>query len=273
MGNDMNCVCVTTFRKNPALRVFIESYLKYGDLDNLAHFVICDDEFPTAQPVYDEFKDQFNGKLRYLGGPLEQKIRTKKGKIITTKLEKAERVGIARNKNRGIKFFLEETNDDHLYLFDDDIEFIDSGLEANVLEANWTHITGYLADYRDPMSMLGFFQQFPPFHETEHLYWCMGSQGVMLYFYRSAIERLGYMNHDWPGKYGYEHSVHSARLSRIEGFYPEYYAILKGCPYFFRTQQVANDYAAVPQENAAMFQALLDKVYTGYALKVHEPGV
>lgn len=218
------CHAVTTFKKNTALRVWVETFFKFHDAELLGHLVISDDNYPEAQEVYDEFKDQFEGKLIYIGG---------------------ERAGIAKQKNRCIRYFMEETEDNCLICYDDDIQFVGAGLERQILKAKYAHITGYLGDPRFPNQwdiILPFFQDFKPMGETEYLWFCPGSQGVMMFMTREVINQVGYFDTEWKGRYGFEHSIYSNRINKIHGFYPDWFPVLKGCERFFITQEVPNNY-------------------------------
>lgn len=245
--NDL-VVSVTTYKKNEALRVFISTYLQHGDLERLSHFVICDDDAPNAKEVFEEFKPAFQGKLRYIGG---------------------SRVGIAKNKNRGILFFRDHTESKHLILFDDDIMFVGSGLEKACIDSRWKHITGYLE------SEDHFFKLFPPFAEDENLWFCAGSQGMFLYLRRECVEKVGFMPTHLKSIYGFEHDWYSNMINRSFGMHPKYYALLKGCQNYFTTQQVPNNYQVknVYENQKQYNKALEDMLHKGEGLKVPNPGV
>jgi glycosyltransferase involved in cell wall biosynthesis len=246
------CYAVTTYKKNMALRIFLDTLLAKADPEALSHVVICDDNYPEAECVYKEFEPLFKGKLVYIGGA---------------------NLGIARNKNRGIWYFLEKTEDDHLLLFDDDIEFLSPGLEGLLVLAKWPHITGYLDNYEDPGTKKPFLEIFQPAHETEDLWFCYGSQGVMLYMTRDIVKKVMYFNTDWKGKYGFEHDAYSNRINKVMGFHPKYYAILKWAPHIFKSQIVANNYTEDAKKNLPQYAKIFSEVMEGNSLIVREPSI
>lgn len=249
------CLCVTTYRKNKALDRFLESLLEVYDRDKVAHVVVCDDEYPTAQPVIEKYLEQFEGRLVYIGGT---------------------RSGIAKNKNRGLAYFLKETKDQLVVLFDDDIQFRNPGLENALLQAGWGHINGYLGvPGQDPLTLPHFisFPVTPDGASDETKWFSNGAQGVMLFMTREVVEAVGYWDTDWKGKYGYDHAVYSARINRFYGYKPQYYATLKNCERYFITQEVANDYEAKPEENHPQYLKKMENITNGDGLRYPDPGV
>ena len=281
MQTDSFCYCVTTYNKNPALRVWMETFLEHRD-DRVKNVVICDDsDESNALEVFHEFNTKMpkDCNLHYRGG---------------------RRVGIARNKNRGLKFFMQETDARFVVLWDDDVEFVGPGIETQLLKAEYAHITGYLGDIRDadgnmqhiPFGATGnpFFVTFPVAGETDYLCFCAGSQGVMLFCVREVIERVGYFDVDWKGYYGFEHSIWSNRINRGFGICPDWFAILKGCERYFQTQQVPNTYEpdylkdkdgklqvneqGTPLfKNTAQWEKRKTEIYAGIGIKSMDPGV
>jgi glycosyltransferase involved in cell wall biosynthesis len=220
------CWSVSTFKKNLALDRWLDTFAQFHDVESLSHFVITDDDFPTARPIYEKFKPILGDKLAYIGGC---------------------RKGIARNKNRGIRYFLEKTEDEILILCDDDIQWCGKGIEQAFLGSNWAHILGYwgapeLEDFRD---IPYFATDHPIFAETKDLMFSSGAQGVMMFAGRNVIDPnnggIGYFDLP-PGMYGYEHSLYSNRINRKFGYHPDYFAFLKDCERFYIPQSVPNDY-------------------------------
>lgn len=260
----MICLCVTTYKKNEALRGWLQSIENFGSVSTV---LIADDNNGEAQPITEEFqaaheRGEFPFQLHYATGP---------------------RSGIAKNKNRCIKFFLEQTSDPYLVLSDDDITFKQAEwgepyIADLLIKATSTrglkHCTGYLGGSFGKIAPDGsvsqiadpFFTQFVPLGETEYLYFCRGSQGILLFFVRDLIERVGYMDSDFDGFYGMEHSAFSARCNRLDGRNPELFAILKASPNYFGCQGIPNQYLADPQTNAAQYVKKITETYAGIRL-------
>lgn len=267
------CLAVTTYKKLPALRGWLESVPNFGRVGIIC---ICDDNNGEAQAVAEEYQS------RYEAGTYPFPIAYATG----------ENVGISRNKNRGIKFFLEspEAMDcKYLVMSDDDISFVESEFGERRIgdllvkaseNSGLKHITGYLGGNfgkinDDGTATLGsdpFFEQFVPAGEDEYLYHCGGTQGILLFFHRELVELEGYFAM-FKGRYGYEHCHYSMRANRLEGRTPELYPVLKNCPNYFHCQGIPNDYIANPAENAADFQKYRIDVYNGIGLSVRESGV
>lgn len=267
-------VAITTYKKLEALRGSLDSLENFG---RVGYIHIADDNDFEARETAEQYQSQYeHGKffapLAYSSGP---------------------NMGIARNKNRGIKWFLtapEAKEFNYLVLVDDDIAFTKSSFgevylgDALVKAAEHSelqHITGYLGGSFGKVNPDGtvsyvdepFFTQFPPKGEDEYLYYCMGTQGILLFFTRALIEVMGYFDSDWNGRYGYEHAILSMRSNRLEGICPEMYPILKGCPNYFHCQSKPNDYVADPSQNAAQYQKKRIDVYNGVGLSKQNPGV
>lgn len=245
---------VSTFLKNDALREFLDSYRMYGDRENLETLVICDDsDNKTAFEVYKEYSTVL--PLAYTGGD--------------------KRVGIARNKNRGIKFF-GETKSDVLILADDDILFTGEGIEDHFLECAKTreHVTTYLGNYHQVCPQENaFFDTFPPYREDENLYYCTGSQGMLLFQTRDIVDQVGYMDLlNFP--YGFEHSLWSNRISRLTGYYMDDFPIMKRSPKYFKgNYSWPNQYIAEPEKNNAFWQKRKLEIFEGKNLRGTSSGL
>lgn len=248
-------VAVTTYKKPEALRGWLDSCQAIGSLHSVA---VCDDNDGETKEIVEEYKLRFPFPLHYLSG---------------------ERQGIAGNKNRGIQWFLSQTDAaPYLLLSDDDIKFseapvhteLEAGIGDRFIRAYFgtglEHITGYLGNYADPLSGNPFFEQFPPIAEDDYLYHCGGSQGLLLFFTRNIVEKVGYFSL-WRGVYGYEHVDYSMRCGRMDGRCPELYPILKHCNQYFRCQGIGNNYSADPKDNEKQyFQKRVD-AYVGVNLR------
>jgi hypothetical protein len=221
----MDFLVVTTYKKNIALRVILDSMVenKYTDKNIVC---IVDDCMGNAREVYEEFTSKIP-KLVYTTGK--------------------KRMGIGVNKNRGIRLFLEEFKDcQYLNLSDDDIVYTAPGLHKRYRQVmnqeGISHITGYLGGEFDKVKEEnGFFKLFPPAMTAKDIAYCPGVQGLNLYYKRDIVEKAKYFN-KLPYFYGFEHSLYDCRVNRLEGRTPDIHPILLSSPKYFVTQEVPNDY-------------------------------
>lgn len=273
--NDI-AISVSTYKKPEALRNWLDSVRHFG---RIVAVHVADDNDGEVQAIAEEYQRKHEmGAYPY---PVSYSTGTNGG--------------IAKNKNRGIKWFLnapEASAAKYLVLSDDDIVFTPCILpgvipligDAFVTAAEQTglrHVTGYLGGSFGKVNDDGtvtfqaepFFTQFPPKAETELLYFTFGgTQGILLFFDRELVDLLGYF-HQFPGRYGFEHAEYSMRANRIEGRCPELYPILKNCQEYFHCQGIPNNYEARPQENAAEFEARRVDIYNGIMLSKKVAGV
>jgi GT2 family glycosyltransferase len=250
-------VAVSTYKKNKALREILRSLIE-NKYSVKADILICDDNNGEAGEVYEELKP-FLPNLFYTTGPNR---------------------GIARNKNRGIKFFL-ENGYDRLLSMDDDIEMISPGIleafEKAHKETGEHHINSFLGSYIDPIEKKGFFQVFPvkACSESKQVLWCEGVQGICCWYTREIVERLGYFNL-FRYRYGYEHAAYSARAHRVQGTCPELFCMLANSPKYFKTQEVPNNYEIPGKEidaQGVQYREIINKVYNGLDLKQTDHGL
>ena len=265
-NNGIFVISVSTYLKNSALLAFLFSFYRfYKDNGRLEAIHIADDGNNHAKKCIERFERRFfTNKIVYSTG---------------------ENKGIAKNKNRGIKYFLEKSIADNLILFDDDLIIKHSGLFDRLLDAdkefNIGHITGCLGGTFGQIDDQGnvnfnnpFLDQFPPEASTKYLLFCEGAQGIMNYFTREALTLVGYYDIDWKGRYGYEHSIHSSRLLKLRGRYPKMYPILKNSQKFFvGNYNFPNQYDANPQLNSDQYQKKLIDVFNGINLQNKNPGI
>jgi len=270
--NDI-ALCVTTYKKPTALRGWLESVSNFGRVGVVN---VCDDNDGETQEIAAEFQ------LKFEAGDYPCQV------VYSTGL----RGGIARNKNRGIKFFLEAPEAAHckyLVLSDDDIVFTKSEwgelfigeyFVKSAEAAGLKHVTGYLGGAFGRVNADGsvvtqaepFFTQFPPQSADENIQYTLGgTQGVLLFFHRELVEKLGYFR-IFPGKYGYEHAEYSMRANRIEGRTQDLYPILRNCGNYFHCQNIGNNYWDDPKENDKEFQKAREEIFSGLYLQRKNPG-
>lgn len=261
-------VSVSTYKKPEALKGNLQSIL-----DSIGPGVLAVNISDDNDGECEEIAKEFSPKFEEAG--------------ITLTYSTGENKGVAANKNRGIKFFLEDPvaqKCNYLILSDDDIkftkarwgeEFFTTQLLKATVECKMHHITGYLGHYKDPLTGNGFFKQFPPIMEDEYMLYCGGSQGILLFFTREAVLQAGYFD-IFPTRYGYEHALYSNRINRIYGFEPRMYPILKNCHRYFGCQNIANNYEVIVDEvkkNSAFYLKRLGQVIDGVGLTVTNSGV
>lgn len=245
-------ISVTTYKKNAALIPFVQSILDTGMHEGNT-LLICDDDNGGAREVFDQFKDKLD--LVYVTGKNQ---------------------GIARNKNRGIRYFIENKEFDRLILADDDITLYAPGIledfEAARAAEGSDHINSYLPDS-------GYFKAFPVISmaSSELICYCQGVQGIFGYYTRELIEKLGYYFPNWPYHYGFEHSEYSARALKLEGNCPELFPSLWNSDLYIKAQQIPNNYEVdlkkVFGKQSELYHTRLQKIYSGVELSVRQHGL
>lgn len=120
------------------------------------------------------------------------------------------RSGVATTKNKGIKWFLEETDADYLVLADDDVWPVKDwkfNYIAIMEKYSIPHLSPVLVGSRIV-------------EETADLTYGRHPNGTILIYTREALEKVGYMRAKDFGKFGWEHVEHSKRIANC---YPEIY--------------------------------------------------
>ncbi len=235
---------VSTYLKNGALREFLDSAIKNDYLET-CDILICDDADGHAKEVFAEYPQ--------------------KGLLYTT----GSNLGIARNKNRAIRFFLEQKHYTHLILTDDDMLFTAPGLFEECIAAGWPHTMGYLGEMSCSLEGArgGFFDTFPIKGKTDiepETIFTNGSQGVMLYMTRDVVEKCMYYPIA-PGRYGYEHSIYSNIINNAYLKYAmDWFPFLKTFPKFMvGNYNHPNQYEAKPEENQKWWLDMRNKIQSG----------
>lgn len=311
MSEPSSLISVSTFMKSDALRVVLESLLDYG-YDKVAKVHIADDnggasytvtkeknphhpiwefaegdsvEMQSALEVYNDLKGQFANGLHISYG---------KG-----------RGGISINKNRGIYYFLNKTQAPYLLLIDDDIRFVRSGMieewaqvlqdNADLVGANGKYtlntLTGYWSDiaidaskWEDKfeggkswaVTKAGWFDTFPLEAVGNKIEWRRGCMGVSNFYARKAVEEVQYYDL-LPGKYGYEHSLHTSRvLLKVDRRSPQLFPIYDWSERYFVGQAVPNNYSGTVEEaqkSDPKYQELMNGFAFGLNLKNEKHGL
>ena len=199
---------IKTFRKNQILEDNLAS-LRQNGMDEGNVITIGDDEPGNALPVF----EKFDFVKAYLTG---------------------NKHGIWANNNRGIKYFLEETDCEALMILDHDVLFQKPGileqLELACQEDRQQHITGFVkgVDGSD-----GLQTTFPFQFESKRLKWHPGSHGVLLWQTRELVQKVKYQL-TYPYFYGAEHAEYSHRLLSAQGYAALWcYPVLKRSPKYF----------------------------------------
>lgn len=268
-------LAVSSFQKSDALKVLLDSLIEHGYQEGNKIIVTCD----NAGKSYSITRKDNPNHPDFLSAPAEV-MEIKKPSVPELLKDYPgidciygdKRQGVAANKNRGIKYFLENPEYDYLLLLDDDIKFISPGFIDLCIESGMPHLTGYLGDPANDNIKFGetqspFFTTFPPQGGNKYVWYCLGSQGMMLWFDRKTVEEVGYMD-KMPDYYGMEHSLHSNRVNMLQGKNLDWFPILKKCHLYFQTQEVPNNYAADYSKNERYWHKRKEEVWKGITLRV-----
>jgi len=226
---------ITTYLKNDSLDKILSSVINLGK--QIESVCVADDAAGHALPIVQKYQEMYEKgeypfPLSYCRGETEGS-------------------GVARNKNRNIKWFLEHSKADYLILSDDDISFVQSSyrfgdkyfldhIQKIFDSTGLHHLLTYISWGNDPLSGNPYMVQFPPHGEDEYLYYLGGAQGIFLVFTREAVQKAGYMP-VWK-RYGYEHIAYSAAVNRIFGRAPTLFPVIKTSNQYFSCNNCPNNY-------------------------------
>jgi hypothetical protein len=141
--------------------------------------------------------------------------------------------GIWANNNRGIRYFMEETNADALTILDNDIQFTEAGMLEELEQAyshdRQEHITGFVMglDGIDGLQVV-----FPFVAESNFLKWHTGTHGCMFWQTRRMVEAVGYQL-EYSYFYGAEHAEYTHRCLAVQGQSLGLYPVLKNSAKYF----------------------------------------
>lgn len=279
---------ISTFEKGTALEVLISSLVTHGYTQG-TKILVTDDgagkpytiirENNPNHPIW-ELEDGEQIEMESIPSLVET-IKSTYPDLDIEVIYGEKRGGVAINKNRGIKYFLEHSEFDELLMLDDDIVFTAPGLLEAIRSCGQPHMTGFLGSKDDPdgskiafgETAQPFFKDFPPMGETPTHFYCAGSQGMMLWYTRECIERVGFMDPDLPSYYGFDHSLHSGRINALYGRFIDWFPVLKDCGKFFHTQSIPNNYVACYKENQKYWEKRKVEIFRGINLKRDRGGV
>ena len=241
--------------------ISITTYKKCEALDNLLKSLVNTgySEFPIV--VCDDNAGLVDSKV---GKNCKEIVEKYSKDIKDLKLcynEYTHSLGVALNKNRGIREFLKNPEKyDSLLQLDDDILLMQDGLVDHLFKAsekcNISHINGYWTDfdqnrlsssklvgltgnnwYKDfPIKAIGYDEDY-----NEYISFHQGTQGCCVWAKKDAVLGVGYFN-KFPYRYGMEHSAWSARINRLEGLPPELFPVLLRSEKYIMGQNIGNDY-------------------------------
>jgi len=292
-------IAISTYQKTDALAALVRSLVEHG-YDKGNRILVCDDNanqdyvitkkdnpnhpywtteihgdtWPTEQELEDIKLGQarFKSPKKFIDTWYTVNSAYKNVDIEVVFGDK--RGGVAINKNRGIKYFLEHSEFDELLMLDDDIVMTGPGLLEALRATGEPHMTGLLGGQEGLVfgeDACPFFQSFPPLGERDTHWYCTGSMGMMLYATRECVEKVGYMD-VLVGKYGYEHALFSNRINMLYGKHLDWFPILKGCEKFFESQSIPNNYVANPAENQKGWAKRKEEIFRGIDLHKSRPG-
>lgn len=274
-------IAISTFQKDLALYELLNSLIKHNY--HVGNKVIVADDHcglgytldRKTNPDHPLFKDSKEDKLeRPAAWAVVEVFKERHPELDIECVWGKSRGGVAINKNRGIKYFLEHPEYDNLLLLDDDVVMTGPGLLEACRATGEPHMTGLLGGTEGAIfgaDACPFFQSFPPKGETPTHWFCTGSMGMMLWYKREAVERAGYFN-AMPDKYGAEHSLYSCRINALYGKYIDWFPILKGCEGFFVSQSIPNNYTADYKKNMKYYNKIKPEIFKGINLTIKNPG-
>lgn len=299
-------ISITTFQKSDALKVLLDSLIALGYADQAVIHIADDNagkkyevlrETNPSHPIWKtKTGQQFDSMTLDSAADVYEEYRAKISELHIS--YGPERGGIGINKNRGISYFLQKTKLEYCLLLDDDIVFRLPGMLeewADVLKANTgevmgqkftlNHLTGYWTDfdpdYIDPLkgqawsvSKAGWFNDFPMVYLGDRVEWRGGAMGCSNFYSRKCLDEI--MFYDIFTKYGYEHTVHSARaMLKVDKRSPVLYPIYDYCSKYFIGQSIANNYSDAAEEAQKadiMYQERMGYVCAGEKLLIKDPG-
>lgn len=275
------CIAISTFQKDLALSTLLESLVEHN-YHTGNKIVVTDDHqgLPydldrKTNPNHPLFKDNDLQEIKRPSAVMVvEGFKVKHPDVDISCVFGKARGGVAINKNRGIKYFLEHPEFDELLMLDDDIVMTGPGLLEACRATGEPHMTGLLGGTEGAVfgaDACPFFQSFPPKGETPTHWFCTGSMGMMLWYKREAVEKAGYFN-TMPDKYGAEHSLYSCRLNALYGKYIDWFPILKGCEGFFISQSIPNNYTADYEKNMKFYNKIKPEIFKGINLHIKNPG-
>jgi hypothetical protein len=260
-----NLIAISTYKKNQGLDELITTLLN-NDYDKASTILITDDNDGEAKSVYEKYRKEC--KLVYITGP---------------------NGGIARNKNRAIKYFLSKPHFNRLSLLDDDLLFVKPGLfddlEGCLDDIKLPVITGLWSDYTaNPEQNIlgasgnGWFDDFPPIGYSKNLRVSFheGCHGCLKYLKREAVEAVGFFN-VLPLGYGFEHSLYISRIMKQFNQCPRLFPIFRFSSYYYHGNKIPNNYEVDHEEvfkiNGAEHDRILTDVFNGYSIYNKEHGL
>lgn len=282
---------VTTFQKTPALDRFIETYVEQG-YDETCILHIADDwggkpyeifyEQNPHNPVWEGFPPGHETVSRTMESALDiyNKYRDKIDVAISSG---PGRGGVAVNKNRGIDFFQKHTTAKYLFQLDDDQYFAKPGLCEHLIDIsarnNMDHLTGVWAeaamDVKPGLSGRTWYEDFPVkgLSKDGLISWHGGCHGNLNFYTRKCIDRIGYYAR-FSGKYGFEHSEHTARAMRAVAkrsvlWYPQV-----NTKKWVQCQSISNNYFDTAEDiakNNPEYYAKLEEIAQGLNLRATDP--
>ena len=284
---------ITTYQKTDALKTLLVSLIDNGyDKESIIH--VADDN--AGQP-YTLYKNVNSAHPCWENNPGTEETMASAPDIvkylnkyydtnIKISFGKEARVGIAKNKNRNINYFLNKTKAKYLILIDDDLCFHKPGMLKDLEEVlevnNINHVTGFWSEkgrLNDLIQLSGlpWHQDFPVEAQGHKITWHKGCQGVLQVYTRKCIETIGYYDNDLKGKYGYEHDIHSSRAYRaVDKRCPFIKAQYTRCNKFYHGQAIPNNYFDSGTEIAKISEQhaeKINKIAWGFEWRVPKTGL
>ena len=283
----MSClIAITTYQKSDALEVLLNSLQEHGYCSDNS-IVVCDDNM--GQPYKVTKKGNPNHPIWGTVDVEEITMPSAPQVVDKFKMDHPEvdiacifgkkRGGVSINKNRGIKYFLDNPNFADMLMMDDDIVFHAPGYVDLCRASKHKHLLAYLGspdEERGRKLASGetgnpFFSVFPAQGEDEFVYYCTGAQEMCRYVTRDAIERVGYFD-IFKHHYGFESAIYSSRINMSYGKFLDWVPVLKNSPDYFVSQSIANNYEIKDvYAHRDQWMKRKEMVFRGRDLKVKNP--
>ena len=192
----MTAVAILTYNRLQTLKKVLASVMTHNRVDNIAIFEDCGQSDGTRRwlastkrlPRPDLLAAEY-----HLGGGIKAFLGT-------------DNLGVSGNSNRALKWFMEETNADHLLLCNDDVEFVGDAGKAYHSAHLATNI-GLLCfcDFTSPQ-----YKCTPVNYRGVPLKRLSRMTGMVMSITRQLVESIGYFDPQF-GRFGEEHCDYTVR--------------------------------------------------------------
>ena len=194
----MTAIAILTYNRLPALQTVLGSVMTHNRVKHLAVFEDCGQQDSTRQWLTSTTTQKKRPDLMATEHHL--------GSGNTIAFLGTDNLGVAGNSNRALKWFMEETDADHLLLCNDDIEFIGPAgkLYRDSHMATQIELLCF-CDFTSPQ-----YKCIPVVHRGVQLKKLGRMTGMMMSITRKLVESIGYFDPQF-GRFGEEHCDYTVR--------------------------------------------------------------